>query len=59
MIVGHNPTFTNFANRYMNEQVDNIPTSGLVGITFKIDMWAEISMEKVDSSFFEFPNKEQ
>jgi phosphohistidine phosphatase len=59
MIVGHNPTFTYFANRYLQEQIDNIPTSGLVGIAFKIEKWNDISNEKVYSSFFEFPNKEQ
>jgi phosphohistidine phosphatase len=59
MIVGHNPTFTNVANRYLKEQVDNIPTSGLVSIAFKIEKWNDISNENVYSSFFEFPNKEQ
>jgi phosphohistidine phosphatase len=59
MIVGHNPTFTSFANRYLQEQIDNVPTSGLVGIVFKIDKWNDISIEKVHSSLFEFPNKVQ
>jgi phosphohistidine phosphatase len=59
MIVGHNPTFTSFVNRFLTNPIDNIPTTGIVGITFKIDRWKEISMEKVHSSFFEFPKKEQ
>jgi len=59
MIVGHNPTFTNFVNHYLPNLIDNIPTAGIVGISFKTEKWNEISAEKVYSSFFEFPNKEQ
>ena len=58
LIVGHNPTFTYFANRFLQSPIDNIPTTGIVGITFRIDTWNEISIDKVHSSFFEFPKKE-
>jgi len=35
MLVGHNPEMTYFFNYLCNETIDNIPTSGVVGISFK------------------------
>lgn len=58
LLVGHNPTFTNLANRFISPPVDNIPTAGMVGITFNVSNWNELSREKVKSYFFEFPKKE-
>jgi len=42
MIVGHNPTFTNFANLFLSEKVDWLPTSGLVCINFDTDDWLKL-----------------
>lgn len=42
MIVGHNPTFTNFANYFLDQKIDNLPTSGVVCIAFDMDSWANI-----------------
>jgi phosphohistidine phosphatase len=42
MIVGHNPTLTNFANLFLERKLDNLPTSGIVCIDFKTDNWEEI-----------------
>lgn len=48
MMVGHNPTFTYFANYFMNKPIDNLPTSGVVCIEFQTDTW---------SDFLEVPRK--
>ena len=40
-LVGHNPTFTEFANRIGSEPVDNIPAGGVYAVTFPTDTWAE------------------
>ncbi len=58
VIVGHNPTLTYFVNNFINESIDNIPTSGMVGMSFSIDSWKDISKNKLKSFFFEYPKKE-
>jgi len=58
IIIGHNPTFTFFVNRYLSTRIDNIPTAGLVGLSFNTPLWKDISKENLQSSLFEFPKKE-
>lgn len=55
IIVGHNPTFTYFANRFMSKSIDNIPTSGIVKLEFEVDSWNDISRNNLKTSFFDFP----
>lgn len=54
MVVGHNPTLTYLVNRFLTEHIHELPTSGLVGITFDIKQWGEISNERVSSVFTSF-----
>lgn len=42
MLVGHNPTLTNFANMYLDEKIEWLPTSGVVSINFETDKWEEV-----------------
>lgn len=42
MMVGHNPTFTYFANKFLDKTIDNLPTSGVVCIEFETDKWEEV-----------------
>ena len=42
MIVGHNPTFTYFANNFLDKKIDNLPTSAVVCIAFDTKHWSEI-----------------
>jgi len=58
MIVGHNPTLTYFVNNFIDKPIDNIPTTGIVGITFTMSSWNEISKSKLKSSFFDYPKKD-
>lgn len=47
MMVGHNPTFTYFANMFLDKSIENLPTSGVVCIEFSTNKWEEvISAEK-------------
>lgn len=46
MIVGHNPTFTTFANHFLDKGIDNLPTSGVVCIAFDMKSWADIHDSK-------------
>jgi phosphohistidine phosphatase len=43
MIFGHNPAFTYFVNEYLDPPTENLPTSGIVSISFLTDKWTEIS----------------
>lgn len=55
MIVGHNPTFTNLANHYLEKKIDYLPTSGLVTVNFDIDKWSDVDAAKVIGSQAIFP----
>jgi phosphohistidine phosphatase len=42
MMVGHNPTFTYFANMFLDRKIDNLPTTGVVCIEFMTDKWEDV-----------------
>lgn len=52
LIVGHNPTLTYFVNLFLNNQIIELPTSGLVYFKFKAKHWREISPETLVNSDF-------
>ena len=54
-IFGHNPGFTSTANALANTQIDNIPTCGVVGISFEVSKWSEIQEGAGKQLFFYFP----
>lgn len=55
MIVGHNPTFTNFANYFLNDKIDWMPTSAVVSISFQTDSWENIFKANHELNFFVAP----
>jgi phosphohistidine phosphatase len=57
LIVGHNPVFTDLANIFLPKPVDNIPTSGLVTLTFEKENW-DIRKSKPVHWDFDYPKKE-
>ncbi len=42
MIVGHNPSITAFANYFLKNKIDWLPTSAVVCISLKTEKWEEI-----------------
>jgi len=42
MLVGHNPDFTELANAFLPEPIENLPTSGIASIQFDVENWSEI-----------------
>lgn len=42
-IFGHNYAFTSLANTWGDQYIENLPTAGLVHITFAVDDWSKIS----------------
>jgi phosphohistidine phosphatase len=55
MVVGHNPTFTNLANRFLDEMMEWLPTTGVVCIQFETENWQEIRKCKRETAFVVFP----
>lgn len=51
MLFGHNPTFTSFANQWLGEQIDWLPTSAVVGISFETEKWEGLSMATCETKF--------
>ena len=57
MLFGHNPGFTWFANSLTGEQIENIPTAGIVAIEFDCDSWKNVTYDQGKMQFFDYPKK--
>ncbi|MCF8259718.1 MAG: histidine phosphatase family protein [Melioribacteraceae bacterium] len=54
---GHNPGFTLLYNFITDERLDNIPTSGVVKVSFDVSSWKEIEVGAGLTDYFEYPKK--
>jgi len=54
-LVSHNPGLTDLANLLTNDSIDNIPTSGVVAISFDVQSWSEVASGKGKKLLFEVP----
>ncbi len=52
IIFGHNYAFTNIANQWGDQRIDNVPTAGLVELTFDCDRWADVEMGSTKQVLF-------
>jgi phosphohistidine phosphatase len=43
VLFGHNPAITEFVNKFGNVRIDNVPTAGVVTISFSISAWSELN----------------
>jgi phosphohistidine phosphatase len=59
MLFGHNPDVTYMVNYFGKKTVDDIPTSGVVILTFKCQNWKQISRDNLDSELYFYPSKEE
>ena len=57
MIVGHNPTMTQFANCFVDKLIEYMPTSAIVAIEFKTNKWTDIELANRKTKFIVFPQK--
>ena len=55
--VGHNYGLTDLAEQLTGEQLLNIPTSGMVGMTCRIANWSEMRPGCAQLEFFDYPKK--
>lgn len=57
MIVGHNPALTDFANAFLKTPIENLPTSGVVSISFDAEHWEKIHLSLRKTNFILFPKE--
>jgi len=55
IIFGHNPGFTQFANQYSKDWIDNVPTCGIVGIQYDVDSWKDATERNGTKQYFYYP----
>jgi phosphohistidine phosphatase len=56
-IFGHNPSFTIFANHFLEDPLDNLPTAGVVVVTLESDRWKGIGRKHVKGTYVDFPKR--
>ena len=59
LLVGHNPTITEVTNFLSPEHVADMPTAGVVGLSFNCATWGEIDPANATFLFFDFPKNHQ
>ena len=55
IMFGHNPGFTDLANELSDADIYNIPTAGMVLISFPFDSWKMVSKGTGAMVFFDYP----
>jgi phosphohistidine phosphatase len=55
MLYGHNPGFTDFANRLTESHIDNIPTCGIVACQLNVITWKDVKWGSGKILFYDFP----
>jgi phosphohistidine phosphatase len=55
MLVGHNPAISTFANYFLDEKIDLLPTSGVISIGFETKKWSEIKKAPHKINFILIP----
>lgn len=51
MLFGHNPSFSNFANKFLVNKTDWLPTTGTVSISFETDQWEDVLLATKKTNF--------
>jgi len=54
-IFGHNPTFTILANKFADHYIMNVPTCGIVSVSFEAELWSDFFDAPRKLLFFDFP----
>ncbi|MBN1180678.1 MAG: histidine phosphatase family protein [Bacteroidales bacterium] len=58
MIFGHNPSFTSFANQFVKNTINDMPTAAVVSLRFDVNRWNEISKSTRVMEDFDYPRKD-
>jgi phosphohistidine phosphatase len=57
LLVGHNPTCTELANRHGDLRIDNVPTCAYVSIDLDIEHWSAIGQARGHTAEFACPRQ--
>jgi len=56
-LVGHNPAVTELVNLVADCGISNLPTCGVVSVSFNVENWTDIRLKSGRFLFFEYPKK--
>ena len=56
-IFGHNPSFTAYANKFLELPLDNLPTAGVVILTLESENWDGIGRKHVKETYVDYPKR--
>ena len=59
MLVGHNPGLTEFVNDLLDEDIDNIPTTGVVMAQLPIHDWKDARWKCGNLLLFDYPKRKK
>jgi len=59
LIFGHNPGLTDFANLLFDEEIENVPTCGVVCGEVKAATWNEVKPGCGTLDFFDYPKRKK
>jgi phosphohistidine phosphatase len=57
MLFGHNPGLTNFINSVSDKEIDNLPTCGIVLLSYELKSWKKIYEQTAHFNSFYFPKQ--
>lgn len=55
-LFSHNPTLTDFVNKFVEHYLDNVPTTGVACLQFDISSWKDATF-KAQLALFDYPKK--
>ncbi len=55
IVIGHNPSITQFANQFLKNKIDEVPTTGVVWLDFENDDWGIYSTTRCRLKYFLTP----
>ena len=56
-IFGHNPSFTAYANSFLELPLDNLPTAGVVIVRLESENWSGIGRKHVKETYVDYPKR--
>ncbi len=57
MYFGHNPSLTELVNCLSPHYIDNVPTCGIVELTFDTEIWANVGHIRPTQVYFDCPKR--
>ncbi len=58
MVFGHNSTFTEVSNMFLDNIIDNLPTSGITSLTFETNDW-NIAYKTPIRTYVDYPKNDK